>query len=268
MADPELDKLVRAVQKNPRYAAIDQGVVAAVAAEMMQKGFSTKETVKRTRAKLHQIGGAYQQSNIPYEVLHQELKQLPKNLQAPEVKAFCLHVLPYHRSTNERINTMQTIYPQLFDLLPPIHSILDLASGLNPLSLPWMPIPSNCTYSACDIYPEMLRFLSEFLGHFGIEGQVFTCDLAHSIPSQSVDLALLLKTIPCLEQLDKSIGVRLLSQLKAKVVIVSFPIRSLSGRSKDMPRHYESHFMELLEPTNWKVTPIPTKDELFFLLEK
>lgn len=268
MPDNDATKIIAAVQKNPRYAAIDTTLVESVVRDTLKKGFSTKETIKRTRAKLHQVGGAYQEQKIPYDQLQLELAGLPKDMQADEVKAFCQKAMSYHRSTEERLHLLNTTYTDIFSKLSPVNSILDIACGFNPFTLPWMPVPENLTYHACDVYPQMMEFINTFLGHFELQGNAFTCDLTQSIPQQKVDLALVLKTIPCLEQLDKTIGQRLLNQLKANSILVSFPVRSLTGRSKDMPRHYEEHFMEIAEDTAWNITKIPTIDELFFLLQK
>lgn len=267
---PEIDlaKIIAEVQKNPRYAAMDTALVDHVVKEMLKKGFSAKETIKRTRAKLHQVGGAYQEQKIPYAQLTMELTDLPVDIQADEVKTFCTKAMRYHRSTEERLNLLDNTYSAIFTHLPSVKSILDIACGFNPLTLPWLPDAKNMTYYACDVYPQMMEFINAFLMHFNLSGEAFTCDLTQSIPQQKADLAIILKTIPCLEQLDKSIGPRLLNQLNTKAILVSFPVRSLAGRTKDMPRYYEEHFMDITDKTLWNVTKIPALDELFFLLKK
>lgn len=268
MAELDLETIISEVQKNASYAAIDPALVESVARDMLKKGFSKKETIKRTRAKLHQVGGAYQEQKIPYDTLLSELHTLPHEKNAPEVLAYCRKALHYHRSTEERLNLLDSVYKEIFTQLPPVTSVLDLACGLNPLTLPWMPLATGCTYFVCDVYPQMMAFINAFLHHIDQPGEAFSCDLTQNIPPHAADLALVLKTIPCLEQLDKTIGSRLLNQLQAKAVLVSFPVRSLTGRAKDMPRFYEEHFMQLVTETDWKVTTIPTVDELFFLLQK
>ena len=268
MSEIELEKIIASVQKNYRYAAMDKSLVESVARDVLKKGFSVKETVKRTRAKLHQVGGAYQERKIPYPDLLSQLAELPSDFHDPEVKEFCGKTLQFHRSTKERLFLLDTLYEDIFTQLPPVNSILDLACGLNPLTLPWMPVAEDATYFSCDVYPEMMNFVNAFMSHFSLPGHAFTCDLIQSVPQHEVDLALVFKTIPCLEQIDKSIGTRLLNQLNAKAVLVSFPVRSLSGRAKDMPRYYEEHFTEMLSQTVWKMEKISTIDELFFMLKK
>jgi 16S rRNA (guanine(1405)-N(7))-methyltransferase len=77
-----------------------------------------------------------------------------------------------------------------------------------------------------------------------------------------------LKTIPCLEQLDKSIGRRLLEGLPAEHILVSFPAQSLGGRSKGMVENYEAHFREMVAGLDWQVERYEFKTELAFLIKK
>ena len=266
--DEPVAQLVSSVRKNARYADIDEELVTRLVQEYQSKGFSPKEIIKRTRAKLHQIGGAYQENTIPYRQLHTELLALPSDLQDPQVLDFCTRAIDYHRSTQERSAQLSGMYQTIFADLPPIHSILDLACGLNPLTLPWMPVAKGIQYYACDIYGEMITLLNAYFAHFQLVGHAFLCDLSAEVPATKVDLAFLFKTLPCLEQIDKSISLRLLNSVSAEFVLVSFPVRSLGGRAKGMPQHYDQHFQSLLAQTDWQNRPYKFNDELFYLLYK
>ena len=83
-----------------------------------------------------------------------------------------------------------------------------------------------------------------------------------------MDIAFLFKTIPCLEQVDKTIGPRLLAAIQAPVLLVSFPAQSLGGGQKGMIAHYESHFRELIAPYAWSVERFPFATELVFRVVK
>jgi 16S rRNA (guanine(1405)-N(7))-methyltransferase len=78
----------------------------------------------------------------------------------------------------------------------------------------------------------------------------------------------LLKTIPCLEQIDKAIGPRLLDQVPAEHLLVSFPAQSLGGRSKGMVQNYEAHFREMLAGKPWRAQRFEFSTELAFLLSR
>lgn len=269
MSDPvALDELVSAVCSHAKYAAIDRGLVRRLAEKELAKGRGPKEALKAVRNKLHQAGGAYLESNIDYTQWFARLNQLPQDLSHPLVLSFCREMMAAHASTHERLLFIERFYAEALTGLTPIRSLMDLACGLNPLSLPWLPLAEGAQITACDIYADMCAFLQKFFDHFALNARAETCDLIHAVPPQPVQLALLLKTIPCLEQVDKSIGRRLLEQIQAEVLLVSFPIHSLSGRSKGMPQFYEAHFRQLAAGLPWRVTRFEFPGELVFRLDR
>lgn len=263
-----LEKLIQEVSDNPKYAVIDPSLVRAIASIELQKRTSLKEAVKSTRNKLHQVGSAFQEKSIPYQALTRELETLPTDIHGAEAAAYLKKAMQFHTSTYERTSIHETFFSQILEGLGPVHSILDLACGLNPLNLAWMPVSSDLEYFACDIYSDMVSFLNQYFSHFSIHGQAFLCDLAHAIPQQEVQLAILLKTIPCLEQIDKDAGKRLLQEIKAQNILVSFPAYSLGGRSKGMVQNYAAHFEQLTSGQNWKIDRFEFPGELAYLIRK
>jgi 16S rRNA (guanine(1405)-N(7))-methyltransferase len=113
-----------------------------------------------------------------------------------------------------------------------------------------------------------VEFLNCFLTKIKRAGSVDVCDLIAACPTQPVQLALILKTIPCLEQMDKSAGLALLDGIRAEHLLVSFPSRSLGGRSKGMLQNYEAHFNQLIEGRPWQVQRFEFINELAFLVSK
>lgn len=267
-SDFDLDALVRQVQSADKYSRISPEVIRSVLVKEIPKSKNVKEIIKSTRNKLHQVGSAYQEKPIPYDALLEELQHLPADLENPLVQAFILKALSSHASTRERLPILPRFFSETLQEISSLHTILDVACGLNPLSIPWMPLSSGFTYTACDIYEDMTGFLNGFFSHFSINGKAQTCDLTRTIPVEAYDLALVLKTIPCLEQVDKEAGYRLLNQLNAAALLVSFPARSLGGKSKGMVQNYERHFLELTAGQSWKITRFEFPGELAFLVQK
>lgn len=268
-ADPEtLEKLVQHVMENDKYSVIDIDLVRSLGAEELQKRGSLKEAVKSTRNKLHQVGSAFQEKPIAYAAWIKELESLPTDLNSDASTTFLVKAMQSHASTQERLNIHTTFFKQVLQDLGPIHSILDLACGLNPLNLPWIPAAPDIEYYACDIYTNMVDFLNHFFAHYSIRGQAFLCDLTNDIPQQNVQLALLLKTIPCLEQVNKTAGLRLLNEVQAENILVTFPAHSLGGRSKGMVQNYSDHFQALTAGQPWKITRYEFPGELAFLVRK
>jgi 16S rRNA (guanine(1405)-N(7))-methyltransferase len=264
-ADP-LDELVAAVRAGARYHHIHADLVRWVGAQELAKGRKFKEAVKATRNKLHQVGSAYQEQMIDYPAADDELGRLPQDLHDPAVQAFCRRMMAAHTSTRERLPILEDFYGDILSPLQPVRSVLDLACGLNPLARAWMPLQADTIYYACDIYADMVALLNHFWRRMRLHGEAWLCDLTQGAPQQPVQLALLLKTIPCLEQLDKGAGRRLLESVKAEVMLVSFPAQSLSGRSKGMLVNYEAHFHELVHGFDWRIQRYEFATELAFLI--
>ena len=245
-AEFSLEELVAEVQASAKYAPIAYSLVERLTRQEMARLHNRKEIVKSVRNKLHQVGSAYQEKPIGYTQWLSELDRLPQELAAPESRAFCRAMMAEHTSTRERLPYLEQFYADCLAPLGSIHSLLDLACGLNPLALSWLPLAEDAQVRVCDVYTDQVAFLNAFFGHFGLHGSAETCDLTQSIPKEPFQLALLLKTIPCLEQIDKSIGPRLLAGLQAEYILVSFPAHSLGGKGKGMRSNYDAHFQQLI----------------------
>lgn len=267
-ADAQVEALVEAVQANRKYANITASLVSRLCQSALERGLNGKTAVKDVRNKLHQVGGAYFKQNPDYASALAQLAELPTDPEAPEVKTFCQAQMQSHASTAERLSILPEFFQICLAPIAPVTRVLDLACGLNPLALPWMPLAENVTYQACDIYLDMLDFVNAFLSHFLPDSKAFACDLVAGPPQIQAQVALLLKTIPCLEQVDKQIGLSLLEQIRSEHILVSFPAKSLGGRDKGMPDFYRDHFYTLIDSQPWQVQEFTFPTEIAFLVTK
>jgi 16S rRNA (guanine(1405)-N(7))-methyltransferase len=269
MDDNELlNQLVSAVMANPKYRPIDPGLIRTIGQDELAHRRNFKAAIKATRNKLHQVGGAYQESLIDYPRLSSELDELPNHVDNQALCDYCRRVMAQHASTHERLPILERFYTETLASLAPIQSVLDLACGMNPLALPWMPLAPGAAYYAIDIYQDMVGLVNQFLAHIRQPGTAQVANLIAAVPSQSVQVALLLKTLPCLEQLDKTITTRLLDSIHAQHLLISYPAHSLGGQSKGMVANYESHFHQLAEGRNWSVKRFEFPSELAFLVSR
>jgi len=261
----EIERLTAEVLSSRKYAPVVPGLASRLVAEELAKGRKPKEAVKAVRNKLHQVGGAYLSGSMAYDRWLEELKTAR---QTEGFRQACRTVMGQHASTRERLSILDEFYPRILEVLPPIGSVLDVACGLNPLAIPWMPLWPEVTYYACDIYADMVNFLNAFFAIVPIDGFAQVCDAAADPPSQAVDLALVLKAIPCLEQIDKQAGARLLDGLTARYMAISFPAKSLGGRKKGMVENYTARFEELTAGRGWKtLVRLEFETELVFVVE-
>ncbi|MGQ9494449.1 MAG: 16S rRNA methyltransferase [Anaerolineae bacterium] len=264
----ELDSLVQAVLQSPKYQNVCPDVIRNIASRELAIRRSWKEALKSTKNKLHQVGGAYFDAGARYAHWLDELKKAAATSDHATLRRVCAKIMEHHSSTRERLSILDPFYARIFSELPPVQSVLDIACGLNPLAIPWMGLSKDCQYYAYDMYTDLVGFLNEFMAIVGVQGQAYACDIAHSPPAIRADLAFILKSLPCLEQLDKSASARLLDALQADYLLISFPVRSLGGREKGMVQNYEERFWELVSGKSWSVQRFAFATELAFLVRK
>lgn len=262
--DEALETLVDAVTRSAKYAAISPALVRRLGAEELAKRRNLKAAVKATKSKLHQVGGAYFTARIDYD---EALAQLAAVREETAVfRQTCQDLMRRHASTRERLPILDQFYGRLLADLPPVHRVLDVACGLNPLALPWMPLVPAVEYVALDIFGDMMAFLQGFFDLVGVNGRAIQQDVLSTPPSETADLALILKTLPCLEQAQKGAASSLLDAIQARALIISYPVHSLGGRSKGMVSTYEAQFEALAHGRGWQVQRFEFQTELAFLV--
>ncbi len=264
----QLAALVSDVLSSGKYRDVDPDVVRYIGSQELAKRRNLKEALKATRSKLHQIGGAYFRGNEDTGVWLSALQTAIQTGEQDRIKRTSKEIMSNHASTRERIPLLDQFYSTVLADLPPIHSVLDIACGLNPLAALWMPLAADVEYYAYDIYQNMMDFLNRSLALMHISGYAQTGDVIQACPTRSVDVAFVLKVLPCLEQIDKQASYRLLRELHARYLIVSYPIHSLGGRSKGMLQHYATQFQQLVDGTNWEVGRYDFATELVFVIKK
>ncbi len=264
----DVDEVIRQVLGKKKYQQIDPDLVTFIAESEAKKRGSLKETVKATANKLHQVGWAYFNDQPAYPAHLQELNVLPQDIHTADSRAFCTRLMQEHASTRERLPILSDFYHTLFNDIQPVNSILDLACGFNPLAVDWMPIEKTATYTACDIFQDMTDFLQSFFYHFQIAGKTSLCNLLTHIPQEKAQVALLLKTLPCLEQAEKDSALRILTSIHAQYLIVSYPVRSIGGREKGMLVNYSNQFEVMMTELKWSYSKFLFPTELVYRVQR
>ncbi len=263
----EIDDLVRAVQGSQKYRAICEKLIRRIGTQELSKHSSFKEALKATKNKLHQIGGMYFEARVDYKRAIEELTEAATQGQQA-LKAASRRIMELHTSTKERNQILDRFYTTILASVPCPRTILDLACGLNPLAIPWMPFTADVVYYAYDIYTDLVDFIRSYLCLLGLRGAAEACDLTHSPPKIKADLALLLKTVPCLEQIEKGASLRLIESIQADYLLVSFPVHSIGGCSKGMIENYSERFYQLVQDHPWQLRQFKFATELVFLVTK
>lgn len=264
----QLDRLYRAVLKSSKYKNVCEDLIKNIGEKELSKRKNFGEALKSTKNKLHQIGGAYFVKKPDYGNWIEELRSARKTGDKGLFREKCLEVMSYHKSTKERLNTLDQFYSRIFSMLPRVNSIIDIACGFNPLSIPMMPVSENVRYYAYDVYRDLIDFINEYFSILSLEGLAETSDVTQSPPEAHADLALILYAIPCLEQIDRLAGRKILESVDADFVVVSFPLRSLGAREKGMRKHYEARFNTLLKEKKWETQRLDFSTEMVFIVQK
>jgi len=222
-----IHQLVESVQKSPKYAQISTSLVEHIAFEELKKRDDFAECVKAVRTRLHRVVGAFITSHIDYAQWHALFKDPSQNR-----LELCLRMMRLHASTAERLSFLDSFYKTCLADISPVRSILDLACGLNPLALPWMPVAQDCTYWACDVVQPVIDFLNDFFANYPFAGQAFPCDLYCLYPRSKSASGFFTENIAIIRPVGQTIAPRLLSSIQADYVLVSYPAKSLGVNPK------------------------------------
>ncbi len=262
------EELAAEILKGKNFRGMDLSLTDQLLRREILNSGNRKEIIKNVRSKLYQVAAAFRGEKRDYRDLLGSFKEITEPGDEAALKHECRVIMQEHISTRERLPILDSFYEQLFSQLPPISSVLDLACGLNPLAIPWMPLKDGFSYEACDLYEDMAGLLNGFFNALQINGTAKQVNLLESFPKSRAELTLLLKTIPCLEQIDKKAGERILTQIESEYAIISFPAHSIGGRNKGMPQNYESHFLEICNPDFWEIQKFSFSTEIVFLLKR
>src|SRR6266487_5383309 len=191
--DDRLETLVESVLASAKYRGICRDVVVNIGSQELRKRHNFKEAVKATKGKLHQVSGAYLDIGEQYADWLNELSRALATGQREALLQVCMKVMSYHASTRERLPILEQFYGEIFSYLPPVCSVIDVACGLNPLALPWMPLAEQAEYYAYDIYQGMMDFLGKWMCLCQVDGDLQVRDVIQACPTHKVDVAFIFK---------------------------------------------------------------------------
>ncbi len=241
-----VNAFIAKVQESSKYAQLEPALVKQIATEELRNQKDEKTALKTTRTRLHRLAGAFITSKLDYTKWLAIFRDIPADNQEAQKEA-ARQMMKLHASTQERLPFLESFYQQTLASIAPVHSVLDLACGLNPLAIPWMPLAEDATYYACDVVKPMVNFIENYFTIIKQNGEAFSSNLLTEIPRQNVELAIMLKLLPILDQVNPKTSKRLLETVQANHFLISYPSKSLGGREKGMKQTYAQHFARLIE---------------------
>jgi 16S rRNA (guanine(1405)-N(7))-methyltransferase len=270
MSEPDagaVERVVAAVSQSAKYRRVSPDLVHAIAKQELAR-CREKDAVKAVKNRLHQVCGAFFLGAPRYATWLQAIEQAVQLGDPGALRAACGEAMLGHTSTRERLPFLERFYAELLEALAPGSHILDVGCGLNPLAMPWMRLPENVTYSCYDIDAGLIDFLNAFFAAMRLSGRAELRNVVKDPPTASADLALVLKVLPTLDQLQRNAGATLLRDLAAPRLLVSFPARSLGGMEKGMAANYAARFLALADSERWQVRRVTFSSEIAFLVTR
>lgn len=250
-----MESLVRRIKEKKELSGIDGSIVLETLKNYFKKtrinpeNLTPKEqnlVIKDIRAELRKYSGRFQAS----------LKERRALLETNQIK----ELLETHSSTKERID----FYPKLKKIISEldIHSILDLGCGLNPIAL----ANPKIKYYALDINSDELSLVKEYFNLKNIDGEILVHDLRKPMDFPASDLCIIFKVFDVIENHGHKLAERIISSLKSKYLLISFPTKTLSNAPM---RHPQRGWIEwLLSRLDFSLKTFKSKNEIFYLAEK
>ena len=249
------------------YAGVHEGLVIRCLAQAARGAHTSRDLLKRARRALHQSYGAFAKQ-VDVAALRRGVAALGAAPGAAELAGWCQRELAAHPSTRERWAGGPDLWRRVLAGVGPVRRLVDLGCGLNPLFLPWMGLAPDIHYHAVEAGRDLVALVTAVLDAAGQAGTAEWADLLQWRPPSAVDLVLALKLVPTLEHQERGAGSTLLAAVPALWYVVSFPTRSLGGRSRGMPATYHEVARRLAADLGAQMSTVETPLETFYVLHR
>lgn len=245
-------EIVETVLASKRYHAVGRSTVARIVSAAIQR-YGMKRAADETKQLLHQVWSLY----------------LPETHRAAGAVHDTIRLLQLHQSTKERLPYLRSFYDRVFAVTGEPESIVDYACGFNPIAFATLGYPFPRSYRAYDIDLDTVTTLNQWFTGSGLQDR-FHAALGDLLidPPDPADVALLLKVLPCLELQEKGSGLSVILRQPARFVVVSYPLKSVSGKHKGMPAFYREQFATLCASQPWRITDLSFPEELVYVIDK
>ncbi len=167
-----------------------------------------------------------------------------------------------HKSSMERLNFYTDLYKKIFKITGKPGSILDISSGLNPLSISLMNF--NGKYICTEINSRDCDLLNEWFKKNKINGKAIQIDITKTFDFPKAELVFLFKVFDSVEENGHKLAENILKNLKCKYAIVSFATIAINGKKMNFPSR--GWIERLLDRLNLKYNKIEFSNEIFYII--
>jgi 16S rRNA (guanine(1405)-N(7))-methyltransferase len=266
MSDAVTQRTVERLRAAPKYRQVHVDTIADIVEREVAHGISEADLERRARLKLHKVIADYLLIARPSRMLRGLDEAVAAGPEA--LRDWCRAVLARHFSTAERLGDLDRLYPAILDLTGPATSIADLACALNPFTVPWLRAATPATYVGYDLNLRYVQLGAAFLELTDPMSAVRHADVLVRPEEIQADVALLLKTYHCIEDRRSGAALTLVDNLATACVVVSFPVRTMSGRAAPFTRRHLERLAELARRRGWEQRRACLADEELIVLVK
>lgn len=235
MSAADIDKIYGEIMLSKKYSNLYSPLIMRICKEEYAKYKKDKDRIKSVKNKLHIIYGAFSSDECQKKAL---AIMNPGN---SDIKNISEEIMQFHASTNERLNSLDEFYGFIFDTVGKIESVLDIGCGFNPFSIPLMPAYIK-KYYAYDIDYRTVALLNHYFSLLNLPQLANNIDIITETPKDIVDVAFLFKLIPVIEIQSSGRGFKLLHEINAEYIVMTYPVKSLCGKNKGMEINYTKSF--------------------------
>jgi 16S rRNA (guanine(1405)-N(7))-methyltransferase len=268
LTSEEIEQLTNQILSSSKYLSmgIPKETTLDLIRQEMPGSKDIKQLRKRTRAKLHNICAPYL-GDLDYEAASEQLQKVIHAKDRKNIQALCIQFLKQHISTRERLPFIEDFYKKLFQLSGQPGSILDLACGLNPFSIPWMGLTEDTQYYAYDIHHPRIELVNQFLKGIGLKPLGMVQDILVHPPLTPADVAFLFKEAHRIEQRKRGATRWLLEQLQVKWIFISLPRISMNGQ-RDLSQRMRTLIHSILNHLPWEIGELEFENEIVFCIQR
>jgi hypothetical protein len=250
--------------KSKKYSSLSDEIIEQEIETFLRKKpkAKDKEIIKGVKERLHKIYGSFQiNKKKKRDSLLNELKKDPSSIDQHR------KILETNLSTKERMNAYQTLYYRIFQVTGQPNSILDIGSGINPISYPYL--ECEPTYTSMEIDKEDVDFVNKYFKIKNIKGKAILKAINKNnmkdLPNASITF--LFKVIDPLEvKKGHKFTEDLLTSLKSKFIVASFSTKTVSNKMMKYPRR--GWFEQLLRRLKFKFRIVKTQNEFYYVIQK
>jgi hypothetical protein len=269
-----LEELKEKIKDNRKYKTLSDEIVLNEIDKYLKKNSTLikpdKEAVKEIRKNLHRIYSSYQtRKKFKRTVYLDKLKKAKNKNKLLEVTKELLSIT---LSTKERLKNYPLIYKKIFALTNDPKRIIDIGSGLNPLSYPFMD-KKELVYHAYDIDESDIDYLNNYFSlmkKYGLNGYASILDIndfdkIKNLPD--ADIVFMFKLIDILDTKKNKVSEGLLKILKDRYpyIVISFATKTLTQKNMFLPKRIGFELM--LKRIGLKFDSFSIENEIFYIVD-